>query len=76
VTVSGPLPPVMQDTFSASDFTLKDLSDGNSTLYLVLPPHELDTHARFLRLFINLALKAASQGRKQGRAGINARKSG
>jgi Type IV secretory system Conjugative DNA transfer len=56
--------PGMQDTLGASDFALKDLSDGNSTLYLVLPPHELDNHTRFLRLFINLTLKAASQGRK------------
>ena len=56
--------PGMQQALSASDFALKDLSDGNSTLYLVLPPHELDNHARFLRLFINLTLKAVSQGRK------------
>jgi type IV secretion system protein VirD4 len=58
----------MQEALSASDFALKDLSDGNSTLYLVLPPHELDNHARFLRLFINLTLKAASQGRKGAHA--------
>ncbi len=55
--------PGMQRALSASDFALTDLSE-NSTLYLVLPPHELDNHARFLRLFINLTLKSASQGRE------------
>lgn len=54
----------MQHALSESDFSLKDLSDGNTTIYLVLPPHHLDEHARFLRLFINLTLKAASEGRK------------
>ena len=33
-------------------------------MFLVIPPEYLDTHARYLRLFITLALRAAGRGRK------------
>lgn len=56
----------MQDALCASDFTLADLKDGLVTVYLILPPEYLETHARFLRLFVNLMVKAASmQGRSK-----------
>ncbi|WP_018263998.1 type IV secretory system conjugative DNA transfer family protein [Methylobacterium sp. WSM2598] len=54
----------MQNALSASDFSLHDLNGGNTTIYLVLPSRYLDEHSRFLRLFVNLALKAATDGRK------------
>jgi hypothetical protein len=54
----------MQRTLGASDFSLRDLNNGNTTVYLVLPPQYLDVHGRFLRLFVNLALQAAAEGRK------------
>jgi hypothetical protein len=58
--------PGMQNALSASDFRLEDLNDGNTTVFLVLPPTELETHSRFLRLFVNLSLKAAAKRRKSG----------
>ncbi len=54
----------MQQALATSDFSLTDLNGGNTTIYLVLPPQYLDKHARFLRLFVNLALQAATEGRK------------
>ncbi len=55
----------MQRALAASDFSLRDLNDGNTTVYLVLPPQYLDVHGRFLRLFVNLALQAAAEGHKR-----------
>ena len=54
----------MRRTLAASDFSLHDLNNGATTIYLVLPPQYLDIHGRFLRLFVNLALQAAAEGRK------------
>jgi len=54
----------MRRTLAASDFSLHDLNNGATTIYLVLPPQYLDIHGRFLRLFVNLALHAAAEGRK------------
>ncbi|WP_167392134.1 type IV secretory system conjugative DNA transfer family protein [Mesorhizobium sophorae] len=54
----------MQKALGTSDFSLTDLNGGNTTIYLVLPPQYLDKHSRFLRLFVNLALQAATEGRK------------
>ncbi|MFA5947824.1 MAG: type IV secretory system conjugative DNA transfer family protein [Candidatus Gracilibacteria bacterium] len=58
----------MQHALGASDFSLSDLNDGRTTVYLVLPPQYLDVHGRFLRLFVNLALQAAAEGRKRKHA--------
>ena len=54
----------MQRALGASDFSLRELNEGNTTVYLVLPPQYLDEHGRFLRLFVNLALQTAAEGRK------------
>ena len=56
----------MKEALGASDFSLSELKTGLCTVYLVLPPKYLDEHARFLRLFVNLALQEAAKGRKQG----------
>ncbi len=54
----------MQDCLGSSEFTLADLKKRPTTVYLVLPPAYLNEHGRFLRLFVNLSLKVASQGGK------------
>ena len=41
-----------------SDFRLRDLSAGNTTIYLVLPGLRIGTHYRWLRLVIQQALAA------------------
>lgn len=52
----------MQEALSESDFSIFDLKEEPTTLYLVIPPEFIDTHARFLRLFINICIRAASTG--------------
>ena len=37
----------MRRTLAASDFSLQDLNNGATTIYLVLPPQYLDIHGRF-----------------------------
>lgn len=54
----------MQDALGSSKITLADLKKTPTTIYLVLPPQYLNEHGRFLRLFVNLSLKVASEGRK------------
>ena len=54
----------MRETLAASDFSLAEMKEKPTTVYLVLPPEYIDQHARFLRLFVNLSITAASRGRK------------
>jgi type IV secretory pathway TraG/TraD family ATPase VirD4 len=49
---------------SRSDFRFADVKNGPVTVFAVLPPHMLQEHARFLRLFVNLMVRAASIGGK------------
>jgi type IV secretory pathway TraG/TraD family ATPase VirD4 len=54
----------MRQALAASDFDLMALKQKKATLYLVIPPDYQAQHARFLRLFITLALRAAGRGVK------------
>lgn len=47
-----------------SDFKMSDLKTAPMSVYVVLPPDLLDEHSRFMRLFVNLTVRAASQGGK------------
>ena len=44
-----------------NDLDLSILKEGNATVYLVLPPHYLGEHARFLRVFVRAALDAMAK---------------
>lgn len=59
----------MQDVLGSSGFSLSDLKNGKTTVFLVLPPDLIDEHARFLRLFVRQALGAMARGgnRTRGR---------
>lgn len=46
------------------DFDLRDLKRRPMTVYVVLPPHLLEEHSRFMRLFVNLSISAMSEGKK------------
>lgn len=48
----------MRDCLSEAQFSLSDLKRRPTTIYLVIPPDLLNTHNRFSRLFINMALTA------------------
>lgn len=59
----------MRATMAESSFRLSDLKRDNCTVFLILPPHYLREHARFLRLFVRLALNVMAHGgnRKGGK---------
>lgn len=59
---SGP----MSSMLSSSSFNFDELKHGKSTIYLVLPPHLLRTHGRFLRLFVRYALNVMSKSGLKG----------
>jgi type IV secretion system protein VirD4 len=56
--------PAIQEVLCKSTFSFAQLKQRRTTIYLVLPPHYLDEHSRFLRLFINLAVRQMSKGGK------------
>lgn len=65
--------PVMHETLNEFDENGKEkpnvlrfeqLKKEATTVYLVLPPHQIDEHKRFLRLFINMALNQMAVGGK------------
>jgi len=56
--------PAMEKTLSSSSFKFSDLKEKPTTIYLIIPPQYLETHNRFLRLFINLAISQMSIGGK------------
>jgi type IV secretion system protein VirD4 len=53
----------MTKVLQSSDFRLSDLKLGKATLYLCLPATRMATHARWLRVIINLALIAFERTR-------------
>ncbi len=56
--------PAIQQTLSHSTFNVADLKDTPTTVYLILPPEYLETHNRFLRLFVNYMISQMSVGGK------------
>lgn len=52
----------MAEVLSTSTFSFAAMKERPTTIYLVLPPEYLDEHNRFLRLFINLAIRQMSKG--------------
>lgn len=54
--------PAIADVLGASTFNLSSLKNGAGSLYLVLPPHYIDSKAAFLRLFVRSALNTMAAG--------------
>ncbi|MCP5004706.1 MAG: type IV secretory system conjugative DNA transfer family protein [Planctomycetes bacterium] len=54
----------MQDVLAKSTFKLSDLKDGKTTVYIVIPPDMLVEHKRFMRLFVNLAIREMVKGER------------
>lgn len=54
--------PSMHHVLTGQDgLDLSILKEGDATVYLVLPPHYLGEHARFLRVFVRAALDAMAK---------------
>jgi type IV secretion system protein VirD4 len=54
----------MRKALAASDFSLRDLNKGDTTIYVVNLPQYIHLHARMMRLFLNQVVSAAVEGRK------------
>ena len=52
----------MRTVLSSSDFDVRDIKKLPMTVYVVLPPNLLETHSRFMRMFVNLATRGMSRG--------------
>lgn len=55
----------MEATLIGNDIKLSELKSGKATLYLCLPATRMGTHARWLRVIINLALIAFERTKAQ-----------
>ena len=53
----------MEHVLQSGDFSLSDLKTSKATLYLCLPAMNMGTHARWLRVILNLALVAFERAR-------------
>lgn len=51
----------MRGVLSGAGFDLRDLKRKAMTVYVVIPPEELENHKRFLRLFVTLGLAAMTR---------------
>ena len=55
----------VQNAISNSSFKLDDVTDGKPmTIYIVIPPDKLSTHAQLLRLWIGVLMTAITRRRK------------
>jgi type IV secretory pathway TraG/TraD family ATPase VirD4 len=64
--------PVLNQSMDSSDFSFEDLSKGNISIYLVLPPDKLQTYARWLRLMVSIAIRAVARAGSQSPLGLPA----
>lgn len=55
----------MASVLKKSDFRLSDLKTGKVTVYLCLPSTRMGTHARWLRVIVNLALAAIEREKRK-----------
>lgn len=50
--------PALQKSLETSSFDINQLSDGNTTLYVIIPADKLVSHYQWLRLVVTTALRA------------------
>jgi type IV secretion system protein VirD4 len=60
--------PSLRRILLKSDFSLKDLNQEVLSVFLCLPARHMDTHDRWLRVIVNLAISALEPSRKKRRA--------
>ncbi|MCF0055495.1 type IV secretory system conjugative DNA transfer family protein [Dyadobacter sp. CY356] len=57
--------PALQESISRSSFDIRSLTDGKSTIYVVIPPDKLDSHGKWLRLVVSTALRAVTRNKNK-----------
>lgn len=55
------------ESLARADFAFEDLRDRRATVFLVLPPERLGTHARWLRLLVAQAMHSLARSSGTGR---------
>lgn len=55
--------PQVKESTSSSSFSMTDLLEGNTTVYLVIPPDRMHTHRTWLRLVLTAALQSFKRHR-------------
>jgi len=62
--------PTLNESMESSDFSFEELCGGNVSIYLVLPPDQLVTYARWLRLMVSIAIRAVTRRGSQSPLGL------
>lgn len=62
--------PQIAKNMARNDFDFSDLKRKPTTVYLVLPPHMLERHGKWLRLLLTSALRASMRPREAGEPSI------
>lgn len=52
----------MRNVLEKSSFELSELKHGKASVFVVLPPEYLETHAAFMRLFVRSAINVMAKG--------------
>lgn len=57
--------PALQKSLVKSNFDVKNLSNGNTTLYVIIPADKLKTHYQWLRLVVTTALRSVIRNKNK-----------
>lgn len=57
--------PALQKSLASSSFGIKDMTNGKTTLYVIIPPDKLESHYQWLRLVMTTALRSAVRNHDQ-----------
>ncbi|TGE04613.1 type IV secretory system conjugative DNA transfer family protein [Hymenobacter fodinae] len=57
--------PAMQRSLSKSSFNMDDLTDGKTTLYVILPADKLKSHSQWLRLVVTTCMRTSVRNHKE-----------
>lgn len=55
--------PALQKSLASSNFDVKNITNGKTVLYVIIPADKLDSHYRWLRLVMTTALRSAVRNR-------------
>jgi type IV secretory pathway TraG/TraD family ATPase VirD4 len=62
--------PQIARSMARNDFDFAELKQRPTTVYLVLPPHLMERHSKWLRLLVTAALRAAMRSRDENEPSI------
>jgi type IV secretion system protein VirD4 len=57
--------PSLQKSLASSNFDIRNLSNGKTTFYVIIPPDKLDSHYQWLRLVLTTAMRSVVQNRNK-----------